>query len=76
MSFSKNEYYGAGKHADYKAIRKFNSSGRVLREGDYNLLSNTWKTHYKSVLDDLFSVSEFYLIGTLPKTLIFCHYFS
>ena len=62
MSLSKNDYYGAGRHADYKAIKKFNSNGRVLRMGDYNLLSNTWKTQYRSVLDDLFSVSEFLLL--------------
>ena len=44
--------------------------------GDYNLLSNTWKTQYRSVLDDLFSVSEFFILcRTLPNTLLLSHDF-
>lgn len=60
MSLTRSDFYGAGRNADYKAIRERNWNGRVLQKDDYNAEIEELKSNDKSTLDNEFDVSYFF----------------
>ena len=62
MSLTRSDYYGAGRNADYRAIKERNWNGRVLQKGDYNAETEELKSHYKSAHDNVFGVSYIFCI--------------
>lgn len=62
MHSRRSEVYGPRRNADYKEIKDLNWKGRVFQKGDYNLVKNSWDSHYKSVLKEFLAVSSLCLL--------------